>query len=543
VYRVEVIDREVVGLITLITEFSLDADDFITATGEWIIEYKVPKDLDLGYYAFVMLEAEEDIRDKVSPPNKIVEDTFSLAFEAIPAYLSVPAIYVKNPVIKAYRWGWLVLPELPYQLVYFTAKYPDGTDVTEGIARIVIVDPLEVEYTIWAEYDPEDERFEAMFEFPRIEYVVIGEYEVMLDRFELDDPWNNEGPRFRRTTSFKLVEIRIIDIVVDVGSTHFRGERAEFFISTSIEGEPVDAVVEAVLYGPDGLEVSLSVERVALGLFKAIYDIPVDAPLATYSVLISATYETPTLIAKGRGLRSFYLSPTLAESNARLISIEEGIGIVQTDIGTTLLRLDEIDAKIVDIDEDTARIETAIGEISVKLDDIEARIIDVITTAEGEIIEEIDTAEGGIIARVDTAVGEILTPLADLDAKITKIDGDIATVSTVLGDVKVSVEDLHPVVTDIKEGVATVNTTLGELHGKVDEISGNIAEVIIPGIGEISASISKEVLPRLEGIPPLIEAISPVVTYVLIVLVIALIAMIASLLSAIWIRKRLPAPK
>jgi len=81
---------------------------------------------------------------------------------------------------------------------------------------------------------------------------------------------------------------------IDVGSMHFAGEKAEFYVLSTYNGTPADATIALVnLYGPGGTltaDLTGAVTSVTTGLFRIPYDIPAAAPTGTYTLLIETKY-------------------------------------------------------------------------------------------------------------------------------------------------------------------------------------------------------------------------------------------------------------
>jgi hypothetical protein len=191
-----------------------------------------------------------------------------------------------------------------------------------------------------------------------------------------------------------------IDIEVNVGAMHFRGEIAEFYVKTALGGELVNAKIDAArLYYSDGdisLDITSTLEAIATGLFRIPYSIPSNASQGTYTLVAEAHYYADAIEAYGTGSCSFLISSTLTSANAQLIDINQQIGtVVIPDLGTIKVNLTAINARLVSIQETEATIQTDIGTLKTTIDAI--------------------------------------------NAKVTSIDGDVATVSSDLGTVKTHV--------------------------------------------------------------------------------------------------------
>ena len=215
-----------------------------------------------------------------------------------------------------------------------------------------------------------------------------------------------------------------LDIDVKVGSIHFRGEMAEFYVLISYLGEPVDnANISATLYynGTLHANLSASVEYVATGLYRVPYTILTDASAGTYAMVVEATKKIKCFqTLSGIALETFLLSPTLTSWNAWMIEIQGDIATIKTDVGTIKVSLEAINAMLVSIDGRIATIETDVGVIKTDIDSIELRL----TNIEGD-------------------VATISTILGDIQGTIVSIQEDIAIIRTDIGEIKVSLPPLQ----------------------------------------------------------------------------------------------------
>jgi len=190
-----------------------------------------------------------------------------------------------------------------------------------------------------------------------------------------------------------------LNINIDAGMTHFRGEIAEFYVLTSYRGTPINPTqTAATLYCPDGTTTSLTPAQVATGLHKISYTLPIDAPTGTYTLTVEASYQTNAKDLKGITLKSFQLSSTLTQWNAWLLAIQQDTATVKTDIGLIKLNLTAINANL--------------------------------------------TAINGNIATINTNIGTIKADVATINAKITSIDGNIATIETDVGTIKADISTI-----------------------------------------------------------------------------------------------------
>jgi len=251
---------------------------------------------------------------------------------------------------------------------------------------------------------------------------------------------NDEG--FTNTATATVTVARTtLAVEVDVGSIHFRGEIAEFYVLVSSMGEPTDATIGALLYYSNGTlheELTGFVEHVATGLYRVPYTIHIDAPVGTYVLVTNASLFT----IKGSSMGSFLVSPTL--TNACLVDIQGDIVTIKTDISTIKVSLESINAKIDDIIEilpfkkKVAIIKTDIGTFRADLSDINAQLV------------ALDENE----ATIETDVGTLKTNTANIELKVTNVDGETATISTIL-------DTIQGTILSIRNDVATIETDIG----------------------------------------------------------------------------------
>lgn len=198
------------------------------------------------------------------------------------------------------------------------------------------------------------------------------------------------------------------DVTTDVGSTHFRGEIAEFNILTSYFGNPTDATtIKAVLYH-NGLainDLSNSVQAIATGLYRIPYSIPGNLETGTYTLVVTAEYYN----IAGTSLKAFVISPTLTSSVATIQGIQNGVATISTDTQA----------------------------IKVNLAAINATITGLITNSKGETL-----------AKIDTAIGPLTTSLNSINATVTSVKGNTVTISTSLGEITTKVNETQSTATN-----------------------------------------------------------------------------------------------
>jgi len=235
------------------------------------------------------------------------------------------------------------------------------------------------------------------------------------------------------SANLTIVDASPLDVAVNVGSMHFRGELAEFYVETAFGGKPVNSTIStATLYYSNGtqkLDLISSVGQVATGLYRIPYMIPGDAPLGTYNLVVEANYTSWLIEAHGTSSGNFLLSVGFTNQNARLIDVQGKIGtIVIPDLGTIKANLTTISATLISVEGRVLTIESDIGTLTADADAIHAQL----------------TAIDGKTATIQSDIGTLMTDISDINAKVESIDGNTATFSSDLGTVKSQVIATDP---------------------------------------------------------------------------------------------------
>jgi predicted nucleic acid-binding Zn-ribbon protein len=321
-----------------------------------------------------------------------------------------------------------------------------------------------------------------------------------------------------------------LDVEADVGSMHFKGEIADFYVLVSLSGVPTDATVNASLYFDGALYANLTslVQHVDTGLYRIPYTIPCCASAGTYALVVDACYFT----IQGTTLKSFLLSQTLTGWNAWLTEIRNNVAIIKTDVGTIQVSLENINTTITSINENIVTIETNIGiietnvhnillnitniqgnttEISTILGDLEGSILTInegimtINTTLGTVQTSISSLNAtlteiqGSMATIETNFGQMQVSLNQINAKLVALNGDVATIQTDIGAIETSINNIQVKVTAIQGDTATISTALGDLNGTIIEIQDDIA-TIKTDIGEIKVILDSMTTNAQEGI-------------------------------------------
>lgn len=235
------------------------------------------------------------------------------------------------------------------------------------------------------------------------------------------------------SANLTIIDDSPLDTVVNVGSMHFRGELAEFYVETALNGKPVNSTIrKATLYylnGTQKVDFTSSVGKVATGLYRIAYAVPGDAPFGTYNLLVEANYTSLWIEAYGTSSANFLLSAGFTNQNARLIDVQGKIGtIVIPDLGTIIANLTTINATLTSVEGRELTIQSDIGTLKTDADTIRAQLI----------------AIDGETATIQSDIGTLLADISDINAKVDSIDGNTATFSSDLGSIKSQVVAADP---------------------------------------------------------------------------------------------------
>ncbi len=221
-----------------------------------------------------------------------------------------------------------------------------------------------------------------------------GEYTISAFQATDESPSN-----LTRVASATLIVSEDTSLGTDlsVGEMHFRGELAEFYLKTTLNGQLVNAQLEeATLYYSNGTaqeDLLPSVTTITAGLYRIPFQIDEEAPFGSYTLLACTSYQTVTTSARGTASASFLVSPTFSAQNAQILSMEGDIAtIIVPDLGTIKANLTSVHAKLTSIE--------------------------------------------GNVATIQSDLGALKTNAAAIHAKVTSIEGGIATVSSDIGTVK-----------------------------------------------------------------------------------------------------------
>jgi hypothetical protein len=204
------------------------------------------------------------------------------------------------------------------------------------------------------------------------------------------------------------VELVPLDVTVDVGTIHFRGEIAEYYILVSRAGRRVNATLQASLFFGGIQLASFAPEDfipVTQGVYLVGYSIPADATPGVYTLVVDADHlvaGTAVSLA-GTNLKSFLISQTLQGWNATLTKLDGEIATITTSIGKINANLTEIHARLTEVHGTVATISSTMGTFETELTTISAEIVGI----------------SGDTAEIRTTLGNVSTRLGDIQTATT----------------------------------------------------------------------------------------------------------------------------
>jgi PKD repeat protein len=236
-------------------------------------------------------------------------------------------------------------------------------------------------------------------------YATQGEYNVTLYCFT--DGYVSEITS--KMITVLPINISTIEVIVNVGSIHFRGEIAESNMLTTNYGEVVDVTkIEAHLYYNNSFYANLTslVHRIDTGFYTITFNIPTDAETGKYTLLVKAEYYN----AKGTSMASFLISSSLTGWNysiAKIVEINNEVATIATDLNSIKVNLTLINATLRDIEGKVATVDSKIGALQTTLETINGTLAGLIVNNKNELLAAVDTTLGSLTTRLDASDGTI----------------------------------------------------------------------------------------------------------------------------------------
>jgi len=282
-----------------------------------------------------------------------------------------------------------------------------------------------------------------------------------------------------------IMKLASLDADITTSTLHFRGEIAEFYLKTALDGELVDVQIDkALLYSANAGSEDLTsgVTQISTGFYRLPYAISDDASFATYTLLVETSLHTSQLQALGSATGSFTISPFFTAQAAQVLDIQNNIAtVIVPDLGTVKANLSAINAKFGSIEGNIAVIQSDIGTLETSVDAINATLVSI----------------EGTVATVQSDVGTLEISAAEINATLVGIDGNMATIESQLGTISTSTDAIHAKVASIENGVTTVSSDIGTVKIKSAELGNQVNVATLFAVAAaIAASASTVIISR-----------------------------------------------
>jgi hypothetical protein len=229
---------------------------------------------------------------------------------------------------------------------------------------------------------------------------------------------------------------RPLDVQIDVGSLHFNGEIADFYVLVMDYGRLVSPDnMTAVLYfgGSMFSDVTSSLYQLANGLYRIPFTVPSSAQSGSYVLMVHANY----LQTSGSAIKSFLVSSTLSGWNSAISNIQATVVNISGQVATVVV--------------------PSIGQMRVDLQAVNATL----------------TSIDGDVATIGTNLGNLTTDVMNLNVTLVSIDGNVATLQTNLGTLQGTVQSIQGDTVTIKTDVGTLQTDINNLKTDVSDVQGS----------------------------------------------------------------------
>jgi len=373
----------------------------------------------------------------------------------------------------------------------FVIQYPNSTYYTANELGSITVGVYNGTHYVanisltTADFDPVTNEWKVEWQIPG-DASITSDYSFVIRNHEVTDTAGDSGPLVDvSSTTFNVLPVVPLEVQVDVGEIHFRGEIAEFSVLTLLNGKRFGdnaTGITATLYKPDSTTVALSVTYIATGFFKTTYAIPIIDLTGTYTLMVEVGFVTTTTEYSGAAIKSFQISPTLTNWDLMITYINGTTATIETTIGQIQIDLLAIDATLIGIQGDLIVMNTTLGDMYAKINTMNAEILAIdamlatVNTTVGTIQTSLTNLDAriisveGMLATVNTTVGTIQTSLTNLDARIISVEGMLATVNTTVGTILTRLDALNTTVTKVDGNIATINTSLGEVQTTLGDV-------------------------------------------------------------------------
>ncbi|MEM3010208.1 MAG: PKD domain-containing protein [Candidatus Bathyarchaeia archaeon] len=408
---------------------------------------------------------------QISPSGALVGQYVTITGEGLPLPRHYRLLKNGKPIVDKRDWC-LVLDFGPFTQWVFENKRIRNNEFDQSWAfglwypfAYYSPDPatlLQPESLVWHgklcsvlfDYETEEPQVHFGSKFLKVPILTNLNYTVRLYYFDKNagEFTNDHGAE----TTIRVLKDPL-NINLEVGATHFPGEKITILAKIDVDGILEDATtINVKLYKGSTFVAELPTTRITTGLYSATYTLPGDAT-GDYFVVATASKTYDTITLQSSTATSFAVSPSLATLLGTLKEIKDDVAIVKTDVGDIKVDLNITKPKVISIEGSVATLNTAIGLLKANVSAINAKVIGL----NGEL--------DNIKVTIDTKFGTITQDLSVIKEKVT-VTGDLATISTTLGDIQGKVNKLS---SDGKITLATINTEIGTIKTKVDSIEGN----------------------------------------------------------------------
>jgi PKD repeat protein len=332
--------------------------------------------------------------------NKVLPSNTTSSFYQIPALLYPVPAFSYEPTVPSI--GEVVLFDASesydpdYQITNYSWNFGDGTTIntTETVISHIYDQP--------------------------------GKFDVTLTVTDIDRLSSNI------TKTVNVGYYKELAVNIDVGSLHFAGELADFYMLVSEFGKPINATsTKALLYynGSVFADLTTVTDRISTGLYRIPYEIPANAEPGTYTLVVEAEYYS----IKGTNLKSFLISSTLS---GFVTDITQGIATVSNGLTEVKVNLTAINARLINIEGKIGIINSTLGTLKTDITTLNVTLTNLIVNSKREIL-----------ANVTTSLNTLTVTLDAIDAKIVAVNGTVATISTTLGEANMKLGDVQSLAT------------------------------------------------------------------------------------------------
>jgi len=187
-----------------------------------------------------------------------------------------------------------------------------------------------------------------------------------------------------------------VEIEIASGELYHAGEIAEFYISTSQLGKPVNVTfTELLLYfnGSQYANLSSMVQPVAEGFYMVKCTIPSDAPSGVYALYVKTECSGITAVATS----SFQVSNILADIDATLVALDGKVAYINSTLGIIQKDISDINLTVIEVKDHLVVLDSTLGSIKGTIESIDGNVV-TIKTDIGTVELDISDIKGATTA-------------------------------------------------------------------------------------------------------------------------------------------------